>query len=226
MGSQLQNLDDLGNQAEHRAMKKTSLIARGFFLSLTSLALVACSAKHSGPRAGAEAQMMARSGSKVTGDLRLEDHHGGILVSGNLKGLRTDREYRLEIHPVADCSASDATSTGQAEHVFIPVKNQDKSVSVITSKGEVAAYAKGYGLRGRQSVVGKSLVIVSENKSSQTEARAACGVIERTYACASCSEKPAMCSSCSKSGKSCCGGACQKAAKKTGECQCKSKKKS
>jgi superoxide dismutase, Cu-Zn family len=57
-------------------------------------------------------RLEARSGSAVTGTVRMSEHDGIVRVAGSVRGLEPNSEHGFHIHEKGDCSAADASSAG------------------------------------------------------------------------------------------------------------------
>lgn len=82
-------------------------------LAVLTLALFAtgCASLEGGSPAR-NVTLESRSGSSVTGTLRLRDGAAGLRIQGEVRGLQPNTEHGFHIHEKGDCSAADATSAG------------------------------------------------------------------------------------------------------------------
>lgn len=84
----------------------------------TPLVLAATAALASGcanvpaPGPAADVVLESRSGSSVTGSIRVTEAGGGLRLVGEVRGLRPGGEHGFHIHDKGDCSAPDASSAG------------------------------------------------------------------------------------------------------------------
>jgi Cu-Zn family superoxide dismutase len=60
----------------------------------------------------ADAVLVARSGSAVTGTITLRETARGLQLRGEVRGLKANSEHGFHIHEKGDCSAPDASSAG------------------------------------------------------------------------------------------------------------------
>jgi Cu-Zn family superoxide dismutase len=60
----------------------------------------------------ADAVLVARSGSAVTGSIVLRETARGLALRGEVRGLQPNAEHGFHIHEKGDCSAPDAMSAG------------------------------------------------------------------------------------------------------------------
>jgi Cu-Zn family superoxide dismutase len=60
----------------------------------------------------ADAVLVARSGSAVTGTITLRETARGLRLRGEVRGLEANAEHGFHIHEKGDCSAPDAMSAG------------------------------------------------------------------------------------------------------------------
>lgn len=172
----------------------------GMFLTVGIFAAGCASKKLAGyqgkaPRA-AELKLEAKSGSKVKGDVQLEDHFGGVLLTGTISGLKPNSEHGIHFHEKGDCSSKDAKSAGDHFHVAGQKHGAKDAVdSHLGDLGNVKAdakgvvelniHAKGVYLEPNisTSVDGRSLVLHAKADDLKTQPagdsgdRIACGVI-------------------------------------------------
>jgi Cu-Zn family superoxide dismutase len=66
----------------------------------------------SSPGPSALVAMESRSGSSVTGSIRVSEVGGGLRLLGEVRGLKPGGEHGFHIHEKGDCSAPDASSAG------------------------------------------------------------------------------------------------------------------
>jgi Cu-Zn family superoxide dismutase len=78
-------------------------------LTLLAAVLASC-ATNSGP--GAVANLAPTSGSSTSGVVKFSQRGDGVLVSGEIRGLRANEEQGFHIHEKGDCSSADGTSAG------------------------------------------------------------------------------------------------------------------
>ena len=166
-------------------MKRRALFAVSV---LTATLLGACATPASGP--SASAQLAARSGSTVSGNLTFTERGGSLRIDGQLAGL-TPGEHGFHIHEVGDCSAPDATT---AKGHYNPAGQQhgrrdsemhhggDMPNLTANAQGEahLAAEIKGLTLN---EILGRSVVVHADPDDYKSQPagnsgkRVACGVI-------------------------------------------------
>ena len=84
-------------------------------LSLAALLAGGCASLGGGSGGGSAVKTVAlesRSGSSVTGNLKLSDTKVGLRIRGEVRGLAPGSEHGFHIHEKGDCSAPDAASAG------------------------------------------------------------------------------------------------------------------
>ena len=156
---------------------------------LVCLVFAACSRS---PKS-AVAEMLAKSGSAVTGQISFVQQKDGVLVQVALTGL-TPGLHGFHIHENGDCSAEDASSAGAH---FNPTSEQHGAPTAenhhVGDFGNVVADDSGAGkyervlsfisLSGVNSIIGKSVVVhadaddMAAQPAGNSGARVACGVI-------------------------------------------------
>lgn len=164
----------------------------GFALSAFSAVLLgACATPAMGPSAGAD--LLARSGSTVTGKVSFSETDGRLRIEAMVSGLAPG-EHGFHVHDAGDCSAPDASS---AKGHFNPLAKAHGHYSgaehhggdmpnlVANAQGD-AKYSvelKGLSLNGPSGVVGRSIVIHADPDDYKSQPagnsgkRIACGVI-------------------------------------------------
>lgn len=159
--------------------------------ALAAALLNACATPLSGPSASAE--LLARSGSAVSGNVRFSETTGGVRIEAQIAGL-TPGEHGFHVHEAGDCSAADATSAkghfnpagkmhghyGSSEH------HGGDMVNLVANADGVASYKaelSGLSLNGPTGVIGRSVVIHADPDDYKSQPagnsgkRIACGVI-------------------------------------------------
>lgn len=164
------------------------------------VAFQACSMKGSKPEINqGSAKLEAKSGSKVAGTLYVEDHFGGVVISGKVTGLKPKAKHGMHIHETGDCSAADASTAGnhyakpgQAHGALGGVNVHTGDLGNIqtdkTGAAEVNIFLKEANMKKKdaQSLVGRSIVIhesaddLKSQPAGNSGKRIACGVIEWT----------------------------------------------
>lgn len=143
--------------------------------------------------ASARADLVARSGSSVSGTVRFSESGGKLRIELQAAGL-TPGEHGFHIHDFGDCSAPDASSakghfnpTGRVHGH--PGSDQrhggDLPNLVADTRGEAkySAELKGLTLTGPTGVIGRSVVIHADPDDYKSQPagnagkRIACGVI-------------------------------------------------
>jgi Cu-Zn family superoxide dismutase len=176
-----------------------------------ALTLTGCSMKHHhGAHNQSIVKLASKSGSKTKGTLYLEDHYGGVIITGKISGLKPG-PHGFHVHEMGDCKAADASSAGAHFHIAATEVHGEKDASgshtgdlgnIEADKNGVAdikVFAKGVTLgKGENTIANRSLVIHADVDDFKTQPagnsgkRIACGVIE-VKACD-------HCGGCTKSG--------------------------
>jgi Cu-Zn family superoxide dismutase len=173
--------------------KKVMLLRPGIALSALSIALLgACATPMSGPSASAD--LVARSGSAVSGTVAFSETKDGRLgIEAKVSGL-TPGEHGFHIHEVGDCSAPDASSAkghfnptakAHGHHAGDEHHGGDMPNLIADAQGEAIykAELRGLSLSGATSVQGRSVVIHADADDYKSQPagnsgkRIACGVI-------------------------------------------------
>jgi Cu-Zn family superoxide dismutase len=160
--------------------------------SALSLALLGgCATSMSGPSASAD--LLARSGSTVSGKVSFSETNGRLRVEAKVAGL-TPGEHGFHIHEAGDCSAPDATSAkghfnptakAHGHHSGDERHGGDMPNLIANAQGEAkySAEIRGLTLSGATGVVGRSVVIHADPDDYKSQPagnsgkRIACGVI-------------------------------------------------
>jgi superoxide dismutase, Cu-Zn family len=161
-------------------------------LSALSLALLGgCATPMSGP--SASANLLARSGSAVSGTVNFSEKDGRLRIEAKVAGL-TPGEHGFHIHEAGDCSAPDASSakghfnpSGKAHGHFASDEHHggDMPSLIANAQGEAiyTAELRGLTLSGETGVLGRSVVIHADPDDYKSQPagnsgkRIACGVI-------------------------------------------------
>ena len=169
-------------------MKPRSVFALG---ALAAALLSACATPVGGPSASAE--LLARSGSAVSGSVRFSEVSGGMRIEAKVAGL-TPGEHGFHVHEAGDCSAADASSAkghfnpaGKAHgHYGSTERHGGDMVNLVANADGTASYrgeVSGLSLTGPTGVVGRSVVIHADPDDYKSQPagnsgkRIACGVI-------------------------------------------------
>jgi Cu-Zn family superoxide dismutase len=161
-------------------------------LLLACAMLVACSPREPSARASLDGS----SGSSAQGELLLTAVDGGVLIVGEMSGLRPDAELGFHVHEHGDCSATDASSAGahlnpgQSAHggPATPVRHLGdlpNLASDSSGKATVETTLTGATLRdgGPNDLVARAFVIHERRDDHVSQpagdagARIACGVV-------------------------------------------------
>jgi superoxide dismutase, Cu-Zn family len=163
-------------------------------LSLGIGALSGCTTEGAGQLVATTA-LESRSGSSVTGSMRLSEHHGTVRLKGTVRGLDPNSEHGFHIHEKGDCSAADASSAGghfnpgaSAHGAYgaavhhagdLPsLKADGQGVATIdTAVSGVTLAAGPTGIKGRSLVVHGKADDFTTQPSGNSGPRVACGVI-------------------------------------------------
>jgi Cu-Zn family superoxide dismutase len=159
--------------------------------------LGACSTLGGGS-GSARVELAARSGSAVSGELRLRDTSQGLQIRGQVRGLAPNSEHGFHIHDKGDCSAADASSAGghfnpgAAQHGHAGTGGAHHAGDVPNIKADARGVARVDQLvagvtiaAGAASVAGRSVVVHRDADDYTTQPagnsgpRLACGVIAR-----------------------------------------------
>lgn len=159
--------------------------------ALAAVLLSACATSVSGPSASAE--LLARSGSTVSGNVRFSEANGHLRIEAQVAGL-TPGEHGFHVHEVGDCSAPDASSAkghfnpaGKAHgHYGSSERHGGDMVNLGADADGKASYSvevSGLSLTGPNGVIGRSVVIHADPDDYKSQPagnsgkRIACGVI-------------------------------------------------
>lgn len=159
--------------------------------SIAALMLVGCATSVSGPSASAD--LMPRSGSTVSGNVRFAELNGRMRIEANVAGL-TPGEHGFHVHELGDCSAPDANSAkghfnpaakAHGHHGSEERHGGDMPNLVANAQGEARYTAEltGLNLSGPNSIAGRSVVIHADPDDYKSQPagnsgkRIACGVI-------------------------------------------------
>jgi Cu-Zn family superoxide dismutase len=163
-------------------------------IALSAICLVllgGCATSMSGPMASAD--LLARSGSAVSGTVSFSEAGGRLKVEATVAGL-TPGEHGFHIHELGDCSAPDATSAkghfnptakAHGHHAGDERHGGDMPNLIANAQGEAkfSAELRGLTLTGATGVVGRSVVIHADPDDYKSQPagnsgkRIACGVI-------------------------------------------------
>jgi Cu-Zn family superoxide dismutase len=183
---------DLTFRSNTSFLEKVMLRRPAIVLSALAVSLLgACATPMSGPSASAE--LLARSGSMVSGTVGFSETNGRLRVEAKVAGL-TPGEHGFHIHEAGDCSAPDASSAkghfnpgGKAHghHAGDEHHGGDMPNLIANAQGEAyyTAEIRGLTLSGATGVVGRSVVIHADPDDYKSQPagnsgkRVACGVI-------------------------------------------------
>lgn len=168
------------------------LLRPAIALSALSLVLLGgCASSMSSPSASAE--LLARSGSMVSGTVSFSETEGRLRIEAKVAGL-TPGEHGFHVHEAGDCRAPDASSAkghfnpGAKGHGHFTSEEHhggDMPNLIANAQGEAryAADLRGLTLNGPTGVVGRSVVIHADPDDYKSQPagnsgkRVACGVI-------------------------------------------------
>jgi len=171
-----------------KTMKNKSVLV----LSVAAAALFAgCATTPSGP--SASAQLMAKSGSNISGVVNFVEVGSSLRIEAKVAGL-TPGEHGFHVHEVGDCSAPDATSAKghfnpagktHGHHDSAEHHGGDMPNLVANANGEASyrAELKDLTLSGPMGVLGRSVVVHADPDDYKSQPagnsgkRVACGVI-------------------------------------------------
>lgn len=159
--------------------------------TVSAVLLAACASTPSGP--SATAQLMAKSGSNISGTVNFVETGGVLRIDAKVAGL-TPGEHGFHIHEVGDCSAPDAASAkghfnpaskAHGHHDSAEHHGGDMPNLVANAQGEASysAELKGVTLSGPMGVAGRSVVVHADPDDYKSQPagnsgkRVACGVI-------------------------------------------------
>lgn len=160
----------------------------------TLLLLAAGCGEDKGSSKAAEVKLEAKSGSTVSGTLKVLQTGGGVVIDGKIEGLSPGK-HGFHIHQNGDCSASDASSAGGH---YAPDDNKHGGPKSdehhAGDLGNIEADQKGVAnvqkrpnwltlIDDRNPIAGKSIVVHSGEDDLESQPsgaagkRVACGVI-------------------------------------------------
>ena len=168
------------------------LLRPSIALSALSIAVLSgCATSMSGPSASAE--LLARSGSMVSGTVSFSESDGRLRVEAKVAGL-TPGEHGFHVHEAGDCSAPDASSAkghfnpmskAHGHHAGDEHHGGDMPNLIADAQGMATykAELRGLTLSGPTGVVGRSVVIHADPDDYKSQPagnsgkRIACAVI-------------------------------------------------
>lgn len=144
----------------------------------------------------ARISLEAKSGSQVSGHLRLVREGEGVRLSGQISGLGANGEHAFHIHEMGDCSAEDGSSAGghfnptaqahgRSAHGEHHLGDQDNLQANAQGVAEVNAFFPGVSLGDGASsdAAGKAVIVhagaddYTSQPTGNAGGRIACGVI-------------------------------------------------
>ena len=148
-----------------------------------------------GPTLHAQADLIAKSKSKVSGRATFIEEKGQLSLTIEVRGLPKNSLHGFHIHEKGDCSSADAASAGghynpHAQAHGGPaggirhVGDLGNLLSDGTGKVQKLLVLPGASLQGSESIANRSLVIhekaddLSSQPAGNSGARIACGVIK------------------------------------------------
>lgn len=141
----------------------------------------------------AVAEIVSKSGSRVSGWVSFEKVAGGTLVRAEVKGLKAGGEHGFHVHEFGDCSAADAGSAGS--HFNPTQKPHGGSAGDMRHTGDlenlkadkkgVAKYERTFAegtlpvtmITGRSVLVHEKIDDLKTQPSGDSGKRIGCGVI-------------------------------------------------
>jgi Cu-Zn family superoxide dismutase len=170
-----------------KAMKRNLVVLS----TLAAFLIAACASAPSGP--SASTQLMAKSGSTVSGMVSFVEVAGGVRIEAKVAGL-TPGEHGFHVHEMGDCSAPDGSSAkghfnpmGKAHghHASDEHHGGDMPNLIANAQGEASysAELKGVSFSGPNGIIGRSVVIHADPDDYKSQPagnsgkRIACGVI-------------------------------------------------
>lgn len=171
----------------------TSKTFTALSLGVIALSLAAC-AGSTGGQPGATADLQAKSGSQVAGQVRFIQQGSALFIEANVSGL-TPGEHGFHIHESGDCSAPDATSakghfnpagSAHGSHTNAVHHAGDMPNLVADASGKATYRQELHGVtltEGPQGIVGRSVVIHADPDDYRSQPagnsgkRVACGTI-------------------------------------------------
>ena len=141
--------------------------------------------------------LQSRSGSSVTGSIRLRDTRKGLRITGAVSGLAPGSEHGFHLHDKGDCSAADASSAGPhfnpagtshgrmgsgAHHAGdIPNIRADEQgvakINVTVPGISITGSANSAAVTGRAVIVHRDADDYTSQPAGNAGPRVACGVI-------------------------------------------------
>lgn len=168
---------------------QASIIALG--LSLLAMKALAVETTVIGPKAHAD--MVPKSGSKVSGTVDFTSSDAGLQIHYRLKGLAPGKTYGFHIHEKGDCSAPDAASAGahyikEAETGGTAADSPAKHAGDLPSlradkKGEAegTVIAQNLSVNNANPVLDRAIMLHDgmDNPKKPSKPRIACGEIRQ-----------------------------------------------
>ena len=164
-------------------------------LTATCIALAAC-ATAPAPSATATATLQPTAGSSVKGSVKFTQTSAGVLVTGQVRGLKPNTEVGFHVHEKGDCSAPDGMSAGG--HFNPDGKMHGAADSAMHHAGDIPSLRAGsdgvaavnftstafsVGAGAAPNVVGRGLIVHRDADDYKTQPtgnagpRLACAVI-------------------------------------------------
>lgn len=161
--------------------------------SLAALTLAACASQSPAPSQRAAAELLARSGSQVSGSVQFSQYADKLVIEARLSGL-TPGEHGFHIHDKGDCSAADASSAGghfnpagkaHGHHGQHDRHAGDLPNLVADAQGNAVLRVESTSLKlqGEQGIAGRSVVVHADPDDYRSQPagnsgkRVACGRI-------------------------------------------------
>ena len=167
---------------------------RAAALATAMIVLGACATSENPDRSFIAASLEARSGSAVTGSVRVSRQGARIHLRATVAGLDPGSEHGFHLHEKGDCSAPDASSAGAhfnpagsahgkygsgAHHAgdLPSLKANSKGVARVDVELSGIAWDGAQGLKGRAVIVHAKPDDFTTQPSGNAGARVACAVI-------------------------------------------------
>lgn len=168
------------------------------FVLVSTTALIGCQSNPASPGGTqARADLEARSGSKVSGQVRFTERTDKVLVAAKVSGLKPNSEHGFHVHEKGDCSAPDgASAAGHFNpdgHPHAHSKHEkrhtgDMNNLVADSKGDATVSFEVDKMRldnGKHGILERAVIIHAEpddyvsQPTGNAGGRIACGIIRK-----------------------------------------------
>ena len=161
----------------------------------TLVFLAACATPQAGP--SAMSQLMATTGSAVTGQVYFTQKGDTLQVTGEIRGLKPNAEHGFHVHEKGDCSSGDGVSAGghfnpEGRPHGAHDQSERHAGDLPSLRADASGTARFSFLTGAMSVgsnkadvVGRALIVHRDPDDYKTQPtgnsgpRTACGVITK-----------------------------------------------